>query len=236
MDSSVGYTTADAADLILDHTRELAKIAKTAGLETLGYLLEMAHLEATEFCKAGGLNLEPLICPAALDPDIERALAAMGDVGILETDNDVAKFGQAKPVRHLPAQHADFAAAAFPGDHQHQARVAGAGGKQKAQQHRMRLVLGEAVQIEPGVDRMLALGDSGLHAPRQRLHFRLRRWGDRFGGDRWRERFLHFGGLDEFGRLLAGRPGWFRRDVRQIVSDILRFGTQRLDRLGDRRP
>lgn len=24
MDSSVGYTTADAADLILDHTRELA--------------------------------------------------------------------------------------------------------------------------------------------------------------------------------------------------------------------
>lgn len=48
MDSSVGYTTADAADLILDHTRELARIAKTAGLETLGYLLEMAHLEARQ--------------------------------------------------------------------------------------------------------------------------------------------------------------------------------------------
>ena len=36
MDSSIAYSANDAAALIFDHTRELANIAKTAGLESLG--------------------------------------------------------------------------------------------------------------------------------------------------------------------------------------------------------
>ena len=43
MDSSIAYSANDTADQIFDHTRELAKIAKTAGLESIGYILEMAH-------------------------------------------------------------------------------------------------------------------------------------------------------------------------------------------------
>ena len=88
----------------------------------------------------------------------------MRDVGVFKTDNELSKFRQSEPLRHLTAQHADLAAAAFPRNHQHQPRIARIGITQKPQQRRMRLTLREAVQIESGVDRLLTARYALLHA------------------------------------------------------------------------
>ena len=48
METNIAYSAKDAADLIFSHTVELAKIARTAGLDSLGHILEMAHLEARQ--------------------------------------------------------------------------------------------------------------------------------------------------------------------------------------------
>ena len=106
----------------------------------------------------------PLGLFASPHPHIKRALAAVGDVRVLEADDEVAEFRQGQPLRHLAAQHADLAAAAFAGNHQYQPRIACIGGAQKTLQRAMRFALRIAVQIKASVDRLLAAGDALLHA------------------------------------------------------------------------
>ena len=83
---------------------------------------------------------------------VQRALAAVFDTGILETDHKRAKLGQRQPVRHLALEHAALAGAlaahTFAGNHQHQPRLARAGLAQETQQGRMRFALRQPMQIE----------------------------------------------------------------------------------------
>ena len=93
--------------------------------------------------------------------NVKRAFAAMRGVGVLETDDKVAEFGQRKPKRYLTAQHARFAAApAFAGDDQHQPRPARACRMQKPRERGVRLRLREPMQIETCLNRLTAARDS----------------------------------------------------------------------------
>ena len=47
---------ADAADYIAQMTAELARIARTARLDTLAYFLEMARIEATTCARRHGAD------------------------------------------------------------------------------------------------------------------------------------------------------------------------------------
>jgi hypothetical protein len=52
-------TRASTATYIAALTEELAQLAKRHGLLSLGYILEMAHLEAAEIAKATGSEKKP---------------------------------------------------------------------------------------------------------------------------------------------------------------------------------
>ena len=72
---------------------------------------------------------------AAAHPHIERTFAAMGAVGVVETNDQGAEFRQPQPKRDLPFQHAAFRAArAFAGNDHHQPRITRLRGLQKTQQ------------------------------------------------------------------------------------------------------
>ena len=49
--------------------------------------------------------------PLAAQPHIERALAAVADMGVLEADHEAAEFRHRQPQRHLPLEHAALAEA-----------------------------------------------------------------------------------------------------------------------------
>ncbi len=96
------------------------------------------------------------ISQRARDPYIERALAAMADMGFLEADHQRAEFRQAEPLRHLAAQHAALGIQAtdlaLAGDDQHEGEPVMVGALQEGEQHPMGARLGHAVQIEPRID------------------------------------------------------------------------------------
>jgi len=93
-------------------------------------------------------------------------------MGFLKTHDERPEFRQAKPVRHLTPQHAPFvfgaANLALAGDHQHEGHAAAVGPLQKAKQCMMGADLGHAVQIEAGLDLILAAGEPGTAAPAER--------------------------------------------------------------------
>ena len=60
------------------------------------------HADPARRDRAAVLKLDP----RPPHPDIQRALAAMADMGFLEPDHQRAEFRQAQPLRHLAAQHA----------------------------------------------------------------------------------------------------------------------------------
>src|SRR5262249_31141693 len=98
-------------------------------------------------------------------PHIQRPLAAMGNVRILEAGDRRGNFRRAKPVRSLPLQNTALAVTrtcAFARDHQHKPRAAGTGRAQKAQQSCVGFALRQPMQIEPAVERFLATGDALL--------------------------------------------------------------------------
>jgi hypothetical protein len=61
------------------------------------------------------------------DANVQRARAAMADMRFLKTDHQWPEFGQAKPLRHLAAQHAAFgigsAGIALASDHEDEAQA-----------------------------------------------------------------------------------------------------------------
>src|SRR6185503_7729088 len=99
---------------------------------------------------------------AAPQPDVERALAAMRDVRVLEADHKVAKVRQGQPLGHLAAQNATLAvaASAFAGDDEHQPGAARARGAQEVQERAVRLRLRQPVQIHAPVYRLAAARDT----------------------------------------------------------------------------
>ena len=93
----------------------------------------------------------------------------MAGVGILETDDKRAKFGQRKPHRHLSPEHAALGrgvvfapAGSLAGDDEYNFAAVRLGAAQEARQLRMRLCLREAVQIEAGIYRFTAARDTFL--------------------------------------------------------------------------
>ena len=79
----------------------------------------------------------------------------MADMGFLEADHQRAEFRQAKPLRHLTAQHATLglgADLALAGDDEHEGQPVMMGALQKTKQRAVRPRLRHAVQVEPGVD------------------------------------------------------------------------------------
>jgi len=48
-----GMTHREAAEFIVEHARELARLARASGLNTLGYILEQAAEEAARVLKQG---------------------------------------------------------------------------------------------------------------------------------------------------------------------------------------
>src|ERR1700746_1109560 len=88
---------------------------------------------------------------------VERALAAMANVGLLETVHISAEFRQLEPQRHLPSEHATLApiiasTCALAGDNKHEPGAVRLRATQKPQQRAMRVALGVAVQVEAAVD------------------------------------------------------------------------------------
>ncbi len=116
------------------------------------------------------LHTRPSSIAGLAQAHIERALAAMRNMRVLEADHKGAKLRQIKPLRHLPAQHAAFALAApaLAGDHQHQARAAATGRAQEMRQRGVRFALRQTMQIETAVDGLLAAGDARPHAAAKR--------------------------------------------------------------------
>ena len=78
----------------------------------------------------------------------------MADMRFLETDHQRAKFRQAQPLRHLPAQHAALGIAgdALAGDDKHEGEAIMMRALQEAEQRAVGAGLRHAVQIEPCVD------------------------------------------------------------------------------------
>ena len=128
--------------------------------------------------------------PAAPQPDIERALPAMRDMGIFHADDERPKFGERQPKRHLTPEHPRLGGPgimvacrpasrrSLSGDDE---RDFGAGrlrALQETQKRRVRVFLGEAVQIKPRIDRHTTAGNALFGAPiewrKRRRFFRYR--------------------------------------------------------------
>ena len=108
---------------------------------------------------ARGNRQTVLIDPRSPDPHIERALAAMADMGFLKTDHQRAEFRQAQPLRHLAAQYAALgfgAHFAFAGDDQHECQAIAVGALQEARKRAVGAGLRHAMQVEPGFDLLAA--------------------------------------------------------------------------------
>src|SRR5882672_8394491 len=93
--------------------------------------------------------------PRAPDPDVERALPAMADMGFLEADHQRPEFRQAQPLRHLAAEHAALRLCshlALAGDDEHEGQPLMMRALQKSEQGVMGADLRHAVKIEPGID------------------------------------------------------------------------------------
>src|SRR5262245_7172323 len=92
-------------------------------------------------------------------PHIERTLAAMADMRFLISDHQRAELRQRQPLRHLAAQHAALGFRAelpLAGDDEHESKAVVVGTLQEAEQRAMRTALRHAMQIDAGVDLLLA--------------------------------------------------------------------------------
>ena len=86
----------------------------------------------------------------------------MADVSVLEADNKGAEFRQRQPQRHLPLEHAALASpTAFASDDERNFGAVRLGAPQEAEQRGMGLALRQSMQVEAGVD--------GVVAPRHAL-------------------------------------------------------------------
>ena len=114
------------------------------------------------------LTIRSLSAPQA---HIERALPAVSDVGVLETDDQRAEFRQREPERNLPPEHTAFGAITvgpdrpLAGDNEHDTRFIGLSLLQEAQQCRVGSALRHAMQIDPISDRLAAAGDAPAQSP-----------------------------------------------------------------------
>jgi hypothetical protein len=98
----------------------------------------------------------------------------MGNMRILETDDQRAELRQAQPLRYLPSQNTALAVtrtSALARDNQHKPCAASTRRAQKPQQSRMGFALRQPMQIEPAVNRFLAAPDTLLHTAAE--------WGER---------------------------------------------------------
>jgi hypothetical protein len=98
---------------------------------------------------------------------IEGARTAMARMGLLETCHIRGEFRLAEPQRHLPLEHAAFAAillraCSLARNHKHKSCASRLPATQEAQQFRVGLRLGFAVEIKPAVDWLEAAGESLL--------------------------------------------------------------------------
>ena len=95
----------------------------------------------------------------------------MGDVRVLEPDDQRAELRQAQPLRYLSFQDAALTVTrtrAFTGDHQHQSRAAGTRRAQKPQQGCVRFDLRQPMQVKPAVNPFLAACNALLHPAAKR--------------------------------------------------------------------
>jgi len=95
----------------------------------------------------------------------------MGDVCVLEPDDQCAELRQAQPLRYLPFQDAALTVSrtrAFTGDHQHQPRAAGTRRAQKSQQGCVCFDLRQPVQVKLAVNPFLAACNALLHPAAKR--------------------------------------------------------------------
>ena len=114
-------------------------------------------------------------------PDVQRALAAMADMGFLEADHQRAEFRQPQPLRHLTAQHAAFGLRRpiLPLPVMMSTKVSPSWWARcrKPNSARCALRLRHAVQIEPGIDLLAAARQMrSLAAADRRQRRRLRLW------------------------------------------------------------
>ena len=95
-------------------------------------------------------------------------------LGLLETKDQRAQVGEAQPMRHHPAQHAALVSEqgrrqrALPGDHQRDAATASLLAAQEGMERQMRLILTQAVQVDGGVDALLAAAQLRAQTPLDR--------------------------------------------------------------------
>jgi hypothetical protein len=105
---------AKSASLAIEH--KIAGVFRHIAKISVSFILP--SLVTSEGCMKVVLRPRLVRIVRSAHAHIERALATMGDVGVFETDHELPEFRQAEPLRHLPSQHAGFAAAAFAGDNQ----------------------------------------------------------------------------------------------------------------------
>ncbi len=128
-------------------------------------------------------SVAELLSATAPQPHIERAGTAMGEVRLLDREHIGTQVRQREPERHLPPEHAAAAlgiGAAFAGDHQHGPGALALRAMQEAQQRRVRLALGAAVQVDAAVDLDLAAREPLLEPAIDRHQWR-RQLGTRTG-------------------------------------------------------
>src|SRR5882757_503616 len=98
----------------------------------------------------------------------------MAVMGVLETEDVAAEFGQPQPLRDLPFEHAALApvlarATAFAGNHQNELGAIALRLAQERKQRRVGLALGFAVKIDAGINRFGATHKALLESPIKRL-------------------------------------------------------------------
>ena len=128
--------------------------------------------------------------PDAPQANVKRAVPAVSDMGIFHAEDEGSKFRLCKPHRDLPPEHAwleRFGVVAarrrssrcsLSGHHEHDSGAVGLRPAQETQKCRVRSFLRETVEIEPGIDRLAAAGDTLLEPPAE---WRERRWFFRCG-------------------------------------------------------
>jgi hypothetical protein len=99
----------------------------------------------------------------------------MTDMRVLESEDQGAKFRLGEPHRHLPLENAALgwriavaSSRSLAGDDEHHFGAVCLRAAQEAQQRRMRLGLGVAVQVDVTVDRFAPARDATPQAPPER--------------------------------------------------------------------
>src|SRR5215472_16967289 len=120
-----------------------------------------------------------MLTPPAPQLHVERAGAAVADMGGLESDHEIAKLGSFEPLRHQPPQHTAFAerialgsARTLPGHHENDSCSLGLCRAQEMRERVMGFALGKAMQVESAIDPLVAFGQALAQASferRQRL-------------------------------------------------------------------